>query len=217
MQNLNFERGSHICHLYRGAGELKEVTLAFVREGLERGDCCLYVANGDAVDDWYIEFQAYGIDVVRAREAGALNVITSAAWRRLSAHGSIVMAREFFAVIDRRLSEFGGFRIAGDTGWASEPAAVPSDQVCHWEATANFVFHELDVRAICQYDLDNYAPEFVHSALRTHPVVLYQGRKLENPFYEAPVILKQEPHLNHSSNDPRVVEGMLETLASLAQ
>ena len=66
--------GTHLCQLYEGEDELKAVTLPFISDGLRNGECCLYVADDVDVAAWYLELQAYDIDVRTARETGALNI-----------------------------------------------------------------------------------------------------------------------------------------------
>ena len=185
--------------------------MPFIRDGLRNGEGCLYVADGVAVDEWYREFQAYGIDVRTARETGALNITTSDAWRARCTGGSLAMARDVLALVDQQLDNFPALRIAGDVAWATEPT-VDSALLCHWEATANVVFAGLPVRVICQYDMERYEPAFVHAALRTHPVVLYKGRRVKSPQYESPKILEHEPRLNGCSNDAKAVADMLAQL-----
>ena len=80
------------------------------------------------------------------------------------------------------------------------------------EATANVLFDDVDVRAICQYDLSLHTPAEIHSALRTHPVVIYEGQSRQNPYYEAPDILRDEPRLNGSDADASRIAEMLEAL-----
>ena len=212
--NPNLERGRHTCHLYEWEGEFKAVALGFVGGGLSNGESCIYVADRSAVDDWYVEFQAYGIDVRSSRDTGALEVAASDSWRRDVLRGSMAMSRQILELYNNKTRNSTNLRIGGDFHWESEPV-VPADRVCHWEATADFLVEELQADMICQYDLNLYTPEFIHSALRTHPVVLYQSRSLLNPFYEAPAILAQEPRLNHSSGDRDFVAGLLATLASI--
>ena len=196
-----FDLGTHICHLYRGEDDLKAVTLPFLSDGLRNGECCLYVADGSAVDDWYDELQERGVDVPSARETGALAITSSEAWRAMCHDGSVAMAREVLGLVDQKLGVFPSIRIAGDVAWGAEPAAVTAEMLCHWEATANVVFEGLPARVICQYDIEGSDPAFIHAALRTHPIVLYKGRRVRSPCYEAAEILEKEPMLNRSSDD----------------
>jgi MEDS: MEthanogen/methylotroph, DcmR Sensory domain len=204
--------GTHVCHLYRGEDDLKDVTLPFLSDGLRNGECCVYVADGSAVDAWYDELQGQGVDVALARETGALTITSSDAWRAMCQSGSVGMAREVLGLVDQKLGAFPSIRIAGNVGWSEEPA-VSAEMLCHWEATANVVFEGLPARVICQYDIESYQPAFIHAALRTHPIVLYKGRRVRSPYYEAANILAKEPKLNGSSNDPEVVANMLAKLA----
>jgi MEDS: MEthanogen/methylotroph, DcmR Sensory domain len=207
----NFGLCEHVCHLYRGHNELKELTLPLVRAGLRENRACVYVSDDAVLDDWYLEFQAGGIDVQHERLAGRLEVVPASAYRESCLRGSVVMAREVLMSTKKLLGSFTGVVMAGDSAWYGKPYVSP-DKLCHWEATANVVFEGLNAEVVCQYDLDRYEPEFIHAALRTHQVVLYKGRRLENPFYQANDILQCEPNLNHGSNDPDVVAEMLACL-----
>ena len=159
------------------------MALPFIGDGLRRGECCLYVPNGTAAADLDRELLAQGIDSAGARETGALAVILSDIWRDLCQQGSIALAREVLALMDSNLDAFDAVRIAGDFAWAKAPS-VSADALCHWEATANVVFQGLPARVICQYDIDRYEPAYIHAALRTHPVVLYKGRRVRSPYYD---------------------------------
>jgi hypothetical protein len=187
--DLELERGSHIGQIYEGFGEQKQVILPFFREGLRNGEHCLLVANSASYDDWCLEFQAYGIDVNREVESGALKMVTGAQFR-------------------------GAGRIAGDADWSLHPV-VSADDVCHWEATANLVFEGEPVRVICQYDRERYSPEMIHAVLRTHRSVVYRGHHYRcNPNFEGARILENEPHLNGSNANARTVEEALGRLTS---
>jgi hypothetical protein len=143
-----------------------------------------------------------------------LNVIRGEEWRQTGEFNSIVKAREAWGLIERMRVAFTGVRIAGDAAWALEPP-LSVDQLCHWEATANLVFKGEDVRVICQYDLSRHSAAAVHSAIRTHPIVILGGRSLSNPYYDAPRILEHEPRLNYSDADAGMVQDMLRRLRSI--
>ena len=146
-----------------------------------------------------------------ARIAGALDVVGNKSWRAHCYDGSIAMAREVLKLVDLRLDEFAAVRIAGDIDWSADPL-ISAERLCHWEATANLVFQGLPARVICQYDIARCEPAFIHAALRTHPIVFYKGRRVRSKYYEAPMILEQEPRLNGCSNDANVVADMLSQL-----
>jgi hypothetical protein len=178
---LTFDRGAHVCHLFEGVSEQKAVVMPFLLEGLRQGEACLYITGRQPIDDWYLEFEASGIDVERERGRKALEVITGAEYRRTSGFTSTIKARELLAFIEDRLREFRGVRIAGDVAWEQDPP-LPVDKLCHWEATANLLFDDQDVVTICQYDFTVDSPALIHSALRTHRQVILRQHLYENPF-----------------------------------
>jgi len=208
---IQIENPAHVCHLFSSANEQKSVALSFLKEGLERGEATVFVAGRQPVDDWYVELQAFGVDVKRERERNALRVISGAEYRDPKEFNSIVKARELLEFIEDRLEHFEGVRIIGDVAWEWDPP-LPDDRVCHWEATADLAFSGLNVRTICQYGLNSDSPPILGAGLRTHQQVLMGQRMCDNPFFEAPQILEKEPALNHSSVDRHQLSNMLRRL-----
>jgi hypothetical protein len=208
MRDLALGRGAHVCQFYETFGQQKGIILPFFKEGLTQGEHCLLIVDEDAVDNWCFELQAYGIDVKSNREWGALEVVPGARWRESEDFRSLPKAREVLSMLNRLNRQFTGVRIAGDASWSGKPA-VAADKLCHWEATANLVFEGQNAQAICQYNTGIYPPSVIHAALRTHPTVLMGGRTYSNPYYEAPEILANEPHLNLSVASAAAVYGML--------
>ena len=211
--------GSHACLLYENSYEQKEVVLPFILEGLKQGEQCVYVADEQPVDDWCLEFQAYGIDVARELQQRRLIVCAGEHWRGGEEFNSVLRARQAWSMIENALAKFEGIRFVVDAGWMLEPQ-VPVGSLCHWEATLNTLIDGgINVRVLCQYNLSRHSPEAVHAALRTHQAVLLRGKSHANPYYEAPRILEYEPHLNRSNADASMLEGMLmhlETHSDLA-
>jgi len=210
---MNLTRGAHACHLYETRGEQREVTLHFIQEGLARGEYCLHVTSDSSVDDWYNAFQAPDIDVLSERIRGGLEVLNALDWYQATDFHSVTQARRLWQLIDGKLEHFAGVRLAADMRWTKE--YLPTPGLCHWEATANLIFENVDARAICQYDLEHHSAAEVHAALRTHPVVIYNGRSQPNPYYEAPTILANEPFLNDSDADASAIEAMLRTFRDI--
>ena len=211
--DLSFESGSHICHIYETFAEQKEVILPFISEGLRNGECCLLVANDIAWDEWRLELQAYGIEVQHEVSKGALRFASGAEWRGVGPLNSIRLAREALTLIHDLSAGVNGVRIAGDADWHRNLEAS-ADQLCHLEATANFVLEGEPVQSICQFNRKSYPDGAIYAALRTHPIVIYEGRTYrDNPNYEAPRILEHEPDLNESEADALVIEAALARLS----
>jgi hypothetical protein len=207
-------RHDHACLLYKDQNELKRFLLPFLQEGLRNGEHCLYICPEDSVDDWSLEFQAYGIDVVACLESGRLVIATGDDWRR-TPFKPLSKARELWEHIEAKLAEFPAIRIAGNASWAGIEPQVSSDMLCRWEATADLLYEGQPVRCICMYDLGLHSPSDLRAALRTHFEVVLDQRTLRNPYYEVPRILEHSPELFNSDADAATIEGMLARLRRL--
>jgi hypothetical protein len=184
--------------------------LDLIKEGLETGEQCVFVAPASSLDDWLLEFQAYGIDVHEVLERHALRIDSS--WLG-SRSRSVALAKKLWRDIEDGLAEFKAVRYVVDVE-VSLIAGATTGNLCHWEATINPLIANEPVRVVCLYSLTT-DPGVLYSALRTHPDVVLEGRVLTNPHYEAPRILANEPHLNQSDADAGFVADLLAGLERL--
>ena len=201
----------HTCFLYKDENDQKRYLLPFLQEGLKEGEHCLFICPEESVDDWALEFQAFGIDVVGFLETGALVIATGEEWRR-TPFKSLAKARELWRHIEGKLADFPAVRIAGDASWSMIDPPIASDRLCHWEATADALYEDLAVKCICMYDLRRHPPSDIRAALRTHSWVIFDQATRANPFYESPRILERDPELNNSDADRATVDSMLAVL-----
>jgi hypothetical protein len=211
-QKIAFDRGAHVCLIYRTFDEQREVVLPFVRDGLQNGEQCIYVADEQPVDEWRREFQAYGLDVQTELTNESLVICAGESWRQAGDFNSMANARRGWALMEGAFERFRGIRLVIDAGWMLEPS-VAVESLCHWEATINpLIDGDSQARVICQYNLSRHSAPVIYSALRTHPILLLDGRQRANPYYEAPLILEREPVLNRSDADAGTIEEMLSNL-----
>jgi len=208
--DIGLTSGSHACHFFETFDDQMELLGSFFREGLIRGEHCLFITPGEFDLEWLGHLGSLGSDFREALNTGALTVVPGAAFR-VGEFNTVRKARELWLTIEDSLRGSTGVRIAGDAAWALNPT-LPEDQLCHWEAAVNLVYEGASVRAICQYRLDEHSPAAIHGAFRTHPVVIYDGVSHANPFYEAPEILKHEPYFNHSEANSEMVADLLARL-----
>lgn len=215
MPEVTLGPGTHVCHIYSGFHEQRDVVVEFFQDGLRLGEHCLYITSKQTPEEWHLLFEAHGIDVEQVLEKGLLSVIDGAVWRQVGDMNSIVKAREALGLIEGLLAKFPGVRIAGDAAWALNPV-LAVDQLCHVEATLNLVYEGWNVRTICQYELEGHSPAAINAALRTHPYAILDGRLIQNNFYEAPEILANEPTLNDPTTTEQIVRGKLDRLRATA-
>jgi len=207
--DLDLEPGAHVCHLFISLNDQKQVLLPFIRDGLKRNQHCLLTAAQDSADEWFLELQAFGIDVQEARESGALTI--KGVRPPPPKFRAVRQTRELWRMVEPLLERFGAVRMLREVTWLPE-LALRTEDLCHFEAAKDLLFAESEVRSICQYDLTRHSPEAIHTALRTHPLVIYDGQVRDNPFYEVAAILAKEPLAFASDADATTVEKMLARL-----
>ena len=204
----------HVALLYKDFGEKKAALLPFVREGLQRGERCICIADEQLEDDWCLEFQAHGIDVEAERSAGNLLMRRSLSDGLAQEFNSIKMVSAIWGKIQATLSQYSGIRVAIDMTTTVTPN-LPADQLCHWEATLDhLITPDLPVWALCMYDRKELSPTQIRSSLRTHPLVVVDQKLSSNFYNEARSILAHEPHLNPSHADGGQVAVMTESLTA---
>jgi len=209
--NDSFSRGIHVAQFYTSFSEQKEVALPFLRDGLHQSEHCLVTVCDHSPDDWYLELQAYGVDVARERQCGALLVLDEAQARSPGEFNSMRLARDLWRVIQDQLTRFNGVRLTREVPWQGD-GVLAVDHLCQMEVTGSLLFEDTDVRALCQYDLTRHPPAVVHTALRTHSVVIVGAKMWANPFYEAENILANEPFHYESNASDQDVAKMLAAL-----
>jgi hypothetical protein len=205
------DAGAHVCHLYERPEEQKQVTLQLLKQGLDSGEAAIHVTASTEQDDWFLELQAFGVDVREAIDSRRLKIIESRDWYWPDQLNSLLVSRRLWRTISSPLNDFAGVRMVSDMTWTIGSPMAP-DQLCHWEATKNLIFEDLNVRVICQYDLQRHSVPELHAALRTHPLVILDGRLVVNLFHEAQQILDNEPRLNTPDDDPKTLAAILATL-----
>ena len=199
----------HSCILFDGAEKSTQALLPFVREGIAQGERCILLIEGSRFGLWKAAIEEDGIDVHANIEAGNLSFRSNANWLPPGEFNSIRMARQVWEAIERSTERHPGVRVVADLSWTLA-AGIPSDRVCHWEATLDCLLEGTPAQVVCMYDRLQMPVDSIHAALRTHRTVLLGERLFDNnPNYEAPAILAHEPELNSCSEDPGIMHSML--------
>jgi DcmR-like sensory protein len=194
----------HACSFHETVDEQMLVALTFVNEGVRLGERCVIVS--DDADTWRHHFPQAGQDEQDPGQTISLWALES--WPAPGRFNSITMARRVWQMIEESLARYPGLRVLVDMNWTLEDG-ITSAAVCHWEATLDALIpKDKPVRILCQYSLD-LPVATLHAGLRTHPCVAVGGRLEDNPYYEAPAILDNEPHLSECSSDPDLIRGLL--------
>jgi PAS domain S-box-containing protein len=190
---LELRQGDHACLIYNeDPAEQMEALVPYIKEGLEEGEQCIYVADDQTIEEVARGLEAGGINVRRESERGALRLWTRREWRQ---PGELDSARKSFQVrrfIDEALEAgFKGVRFAVEMTWILEPD-ISVDQLRHWEATINSLFVPgVPGRIVCQYSRSRLSASVIQAGLQTHPLAFLDDL-CANLFYEVPLILEKK-------------------------
>jgi signal transduction histidine kinase len=179
--------GDHICLIYETFEEQVRALVPFVRDGLERGERCVYIVDENTAEDVSAAMASGGLDVDRELSRDALRFNTK--------RDSYLATGEFVpaAMIDfLREAEaealkdgFTGLRITGEMTWALGPE-TGCDRLIEYEAMLNRYFPDSNALAICQYNRERFDPEVIEGVLLTHPIAVLGEAVLDNLYYEPP-------------------------------
>jgi len=180
--------GEHLCSFYENKMEQFQIVLPFLKEGLDRGEKCLYVADENTVAEIKAGLLMHGVDVGRYLMSGQLSIITKKqAYLREGEFDAAAMITFLTSAVDEALKEgYTGFRGTGEMTWILQDIRN-MDAFWEYEARLSTAFRNRPARILCQYDTKRFLGNIVVEVLKTHPRVLLGLDLYENPFYERKV------------------------------
>jgi two-component system, chemotaxis family, sensor kinase Cph1 len=193
-----FKHGDHVCSLYDTQEEQIAVAAAYVAEGLNRGERCLYVADSPTALYLFCEsLDRFGVDSRGAVDKGALLLATKHEAHLIDGRFDCErMLRLLGDAVEKALDDgFVGLRTCGDMSWLLDNAPG-STQVVEYESLLSQFFQSVRAVGMCQYDVRRVQAALVDHALATHPTVVVEKRHKHNPFY-VPGVAKMPVPLEH--------------------
>ena len=207
---MPYGHGQHICFFYDTQEEQLAVAVAYVTDGLNKGEQSLYVADSEKeLDHFRIGLERSGVDVVGAESRGALLLRTK---RQAHLIGGCFDCERMLKMLNAAVEDalnagFSGLRTCGDMTWlVDEPPG--SDQIVEYEAVLNAFFRQTRGLGMCQYDLKRLPVAVLdHAGLCAHSTVVVNGEHKNNMFY-------RPTHPNRMPTDAALLDAKLERLRS---
>lgn len=183
----------HACGFFHGRDEAYRVVVPFLRDAVDQGERAIHITDPAIHDDDLRRLEADGIDVVRLREKGQLQVLN---WDDAYLRGGVFSPDAMLDLVDETLTAgaadgFPGTRIVGFMEWALEDRPGVNG-LLEYEARVNDVLAKHRGPAVCVYDVTRFGAETMVDILRTHPLVVIGGTLRENPFFVQPAEYLQE-------------------------
>ncbi|ELY67521.1 MEDS domain-containing protein [Natrinema versiforme] len=176
----------HLALLYETQAEQFATVIPYVKQGLERGERCLYIADENETGAVLAALRDAGVDVDGALESGALTMHTAQdSYLRHGEFDPDDMIAFLADAIEEAEHEYAGLRIAGEMTWVfgDDP---PLEALIEYEGKLNRVLPEENGIALCQYNREQFPAETVRDVIKTHPHLIYDQTVCQNFYYTPP-------------------------------
>jgi len=178
--------GDHACLIYESEADRWAVLAPFLREGLERGEQVIYVADEHGPEPVLGHLRDDGLDVKSCQARGQLVIVTGdeacAHAHPFSPEGVVAALRAQTA--QALASGFQGLRVASDMTWTLERVPGP-ERLLEYDARLDEFLPGTKCLALCQFDRRRFDAATLLNAVRTHPIVVI-GREPTTNFYYVP-------------------------------
>ena len=176
----------HLALLYEDRDEQFEAVIPFVRDGLERGERCLYIADETSRETILERLRDVGVDVDEAIESGALVIHTV---EETYMDGGTFDLEDSIALLEDAVEEglaaFDGFRVTAEETWLLRADDATEDFMA-LESRVNELFAGTDATALCQYDRERFPASVLQTVIKTHPHLVHENTVSQNFYYTPP-------------------------------
>ncbi|WP_222918083.1 MEDS domain-containing protein [Natrinema sp. SYSU A 869] len=176
----------HLALLYETQAEQFAAAIPYIKQGLDRGERCLYIADENDTAAVLEALRDADVDVDSALESGALTMHTAQeSYLRNGAFEPDDMIAFLSDAIDEATTEYEGLRITGEMTWVfgDDP---PLEELIEYESKLNRVLPDANGIALCQYNRERFPAEIIRDVIKTHPHLIYDNTVCQNFYYTPP-------------------------------
>jgi signal transduction histidine kinase len=186
----NLGLGDHVSFFYQSEPEHRSVMTKFVRQGLERGERVVYVADTHTPETIVSYLRSDRVDVDAYLDRRQLVFLgPEETYTRGGEFDAGRMRALILCEAERTLAEgFAGLRATGETAWVLR-GPTDSAQLVKYEVELSEVAEASRILMVCQFERDRFAPRFLLDVLHAHPIVIVGTEVCENFYYIAPAEL----------------------------
>jgi CRP/FNR family transcriptional regulator, nitrogen oxide reductase regulator len=160
--------GDHIVFIYEDTAELATFAAPFIKEGLDRGERCIYVFDDLELAEVTEALAAGGVEVNREIQRGALVLMNAEEYSTPPPFDPLQMVE----LNRRRVREagspvFSGPRIAAEMTWAVK-TPVLSESLAEYEAILHETLGSGPAIIACMYRRGRFPPAILQQVIRSH-------------------------------------------------
>jgi signal transduction histidine kinase len=180
------DSNDHLALIYESREEQFAAAIPFMRQGLDRGERCLYIADENSREEVLDAMHEAGVDVDGALESGALTLHTKQdTYCRNGGFHPDDMIAFLRDAIEQASEEYEALRVTGEMTWIFGDEPEVADLV-EYEGKLNRLLPGENGIALCQYNRNRFPPEVLRDIIRTHPHLIYDNTVSHNSHYTPP-------------------------------
>jgi PAS domain S-box-containing protein len=181
------KQSDHVCSIYETRGEQLAVSVAFIIDGLARGERWSYIVDDSTIEEVVQALSAAGVDVEQARQRSALRILTRQD-TCLSTGEFVPQALFDFlrqAEAEALADGFSGLRQMGEMTWMLGPEPG-CDRLIEFEVLVDQWIANSKTVGMCHYNRPRFDAPCIHDVIRTHPLVILGDQLCPNPYHKSP-------------------------------
>jgi hypothetical protein len=169
--------------MYRTPTEQFGAVIPWFRSAIERGERCVYIADGDSISEIRLMLNSQGITVDTALEAGVMLMNTSSDpyIRRIGFDMNALFTYVDALCVDVMQRGNGGICLAREMTWSLVDRLSIQNFMESEEKLNRIPIPRL--RLMCQFNDNRFGPEIFDEIVRLHPTVIFNGQVSSNSQY----------------------------------
>ena len=180
---------AHVCFLYETEDQLLTILASFIREGLEKNEKIIYIADATSSEIPLEGFCSESPDLGASLKTGQLTILKAEdVYLRSGVFDPAEMITLLKGYTEGALTAgYAGLRVTGAATWALRDLPG-TDRLIEYEARFNDFLSGSRCLALCQYPLKRFPASLLLDVLRTHPQIIIGTEVHDNPHYVPPSI-----------------------------
>jgi CRP/FNR family transcriptional regulator, nitrogen oxide reductase regulator len=164
--------GDHFILIYENADELLAFAVPFIKDGLAKGERCIYVVDDLTPTQVTNALAEGGVDVDRESKRGALMLLNRHEHSIPPPFGVTKMVERILQrASDASASGFAGVRFAAELTWA-RGMEVRDDLLAEYDSLFDIICAPRILTFVCMYRRDQFSPSMLRDLVRSHAKVV---------------------------------------------
>jgi nitrogen-specific signal transduction histidine kinase len=195
------QHGQHLCLLYDSTADCWATLVPFFKEGLARGERCIFGECEDPEESARVLLARAGIGIEREEQRGSIRITTDGRSGFLGGHFEVRAELDLLEALDQQaLSDgFTGVRFSAEMPSSPRGELYRDVDLLEFEARVNEVISRHKIIGICRYDLRRWPAALLQKVLVVHPKAVIGPLVCPNTYYEP-----LEMALGHCPQEERV-------------